>query len=188
MTERTTNYSLAKPGENDTLNVEQLNADMDTVDNELNKLSGSLAIVQHTDIATRDITEGQFVCWKGSLYKASTDIAEGDTLSLGNLTACTGGGLNEYTKKWNTLFAFIGVAWLDPGKSMEMHPSNFINSQMRDHNCTEFGGIVGYRILNDNNVISSGLVLATITREACVVKNLSSSELSGDVVIYFLAR
>lgn len=186
--QETTNYKFKKPEGSDQLDVNTINEESDALDNALDKLSGALAIVQHTNTATRDIAEGQFVCWKGSLYKASADITEGDTLSVSNLTACSGGGLNEYTKKWSTLFAFIGVAWLDPGKSMEMHPSNFINSQMRDHNCTEFGGIVGYRILNDNNVISSGLVLATITREACVVKNLSSAELSGDVVVYFLAR
>ena len=57
-----------------------------------------VAIVQTTNTATRAISSGQFVLWKGSLYTASSAIASGATLSSSNLTAVSGGvanGLNS---------------------------------------------------------------------------------------------
>ena len=54
-----------------------------------------VAIVQTTDTATQAISSGQFVLWKGSLYKASSAIASGATLSSSNLTAVSGGVANE---------------------------------------------------------------------------------------------
>lgn len=55
----------------------------------------NIAIVQTTNTATRAISSGQFVLWKGSLYKASAAIASGATLSSSNLTAVSDGVANE---------------------------------------------------------------------------------------------
>ena len=61
----------------------------------LDSLPADLAIVESGNNATHNITSGQFVVWKGSLYKASAAIASGDALSSSNLTAVTDGGLND---------------------------------------------------------------------------------------------
>ena len=58
-----------------------------------------VAIVQTTDTATRAISSGQFVLWKGSLYTASSAIASGATLSLSNLTAVSDGVANNLLPK-----------------------------------------------------------------------------------------
>ena len=70
----------------------------------LDNLPADLAIVESGDNATHNITSGQFVVWKGSLYKASAAIASGDALSSSNLTAVTNGGFNDMlTKSAQTL-------------------------------------------------------------------------------------
>lgn len=58
-------------------------------------LSGCVAYVETTNTAVNAIAAGEFVVWKGVLYKASTDIEIGDSLSVSNLDSVTGGGLNE---------------------------------------------------------------------------------------------
>lgn len=56
--------------------------------------NGNIGIVQNTNTATQNITAGQYVIWKGTLYTASSAIASGATLSSSNLTAVSNGGLN----------------------------------------------------------------------------------------------
>lgn len=56
----------------------------------------NVGIVQNGNNATQNITKGQYVIWKGALYTASAAIASGTTLSDSNLTAVTGGGLNQF--------------------------------------------------------------------------------------------
>ena len=51
-------------------------------------------IVQLTDTATKNITSGKYVIWKGSLYTASSNIVTGETLSLSNLDPVSDGGFN----------------------------------------------------------------------------------------------
>lgn len=62
---------------------------------EIAKLKSDLGIVEDTDIATHAIAKGQYVIWHGELYTASSAISIGNALSLSNLTAVSGGGLNE---------------------------------------------------------------------------------------------
>ena len=58
-------------------------------------ISSGLAYVELTNTATHNIPEGSYVVWKGILYKASYIISIGDPLSGSNLTAVSGGGLND---------------------------------------------------------------------------------------------
>ena len=51
----------------------------------------AIAIVEDGDTATNNITQGQYVMWKGALYQASSAISSGTTLSSSNLTAKTNG-------------------------------------------------------------------------------------------------
>lgn len=67
----------------------------DTYANGSVEFGSNIGIVQNTDTATQNISEGQYVIWKGALYTASAAIASGATLSSSNLTAVTGGGLNS---------------------------------------------------------------------------------------------
>lgn len=62
---------------------------------EINKIKSDIGIVEETDIATHAIASDQYVIWKGELYKASTAIAVGTTLSLSNLTQITDGAVND---------------------------------------------------------------------------------------------
>ena len=45
-----------------------------------------IGIVEKTDTATHNISQGQYVIWKGKLYTASSAISIGNTLSSSNLT------------------------------------------------------------------------------------------------------
>lgn len=73
-----------------------------TIPNTARQISGtkaSIGIVADGSTATQNITAGQYVIWKGALYTASTNIATGATLSISNLTAVPGGGLNALNGK-----------------------------------------------------------------------------------------
>ena len=58
---------------------------------EIDDIKADIGIVEDTDTATHTIAAGQYVIWKGSLYKASTAIPATTALSLSNLTAVSNG-------------------------------------------------------------------------------------------------
>lgn len=62
----------------------------------LDNVESNIGIVENGDNATQNISNGQYVIWKGSLYKANQAISSGAALS-GKLAAVSGGGLNEFT-------------------------------------------------------------------------------------------
>ena len=64
----------------------------------IKKVQQGLGIVQDTDTATQAISSGKYVFWKNKFKKASTNIAENDTLSMSNLVDVNGGALNEITE------------------------------------------------------------------------------------------
>lgn len=68
----------------------------------LGKLPADIAIVEDDDnnLALHNITKGSYVVWKGVLKKASAAISIGDTLSSSNLSAVTGGGMNDLNKSF----------------------------------------------------------------------------------------
>lgn len=63
----------------------------------------TLAYAEYTDTASTNISSGQYVFWKGSLYKAGSNISLGDTLSSSNLSAVSAGGLNDINTALGTL-------------------------------------------------------------------------------------
>lgn len=66
----------------------------------VNAVNGNIGIVENGDTASQNITEGQFVIWKGVLYTASAAIASGATLAVGtNLTAVSDGAANALNSK-----------------------------------------------------------------------------------------
>ena len=58
-------------------------------------VAAGVGIVETGNTASQNIASGQYVVWKGALYKASAAISAGGTLSGSNLTAVSGGGLND---------------------------------------------------------------------------------------------
>lgn len=58
-------------------------------------IASGLGYVELTNTATQNIPAGAYVVWKGVLYTASAAISIGDTLSGSNLSAVSGGGLNN---------------------------------------------------------------------------------------------
>lgn len=66
-------------------------------------VKSDIAIVEDTNNATHNITAGQYVVWKGSLYTASSNISIGDVLSGSNLSAVSNGGLNDLASALSTL-------------------------------------------------------------------------------------
>lgn len=59
------------------------------------QVKSDIAFIEDTDIATRNISKGQYVLWKGDLCQASSNISAGDLLSSSNLTAKPNGISNE---------------------------------------------------------------------------------------------
>lgn len=62
-----------------------------------------IAIIENTDIATHNITEGSYVIWKNNLYTASTAILVDDALSLSNLSPSSTNVFEEINKLINKL-------------------------------------------------------------------------------------
>lgn len=58
---------------------------------EFDLLRQDVGIVEDTDTATHNISQGQYVIWKNNLYVASAAIATGNTLSSSNLTEVSNG-------------------------------------------------------------------------------------------------
>ena len=75
----------------------------DTYANGSVEFGSNIGIVQNTNTATQSIQKEQYVIWHGALYTASAAIASGATLSGSNLTAVTGGGLNDVGGKVSAL-------------------------------------------------------------------------------------
>lgn len=86
----------------------------DTYANGSVEFGNNIGIVQNTDTATQNITEGQYVIWHGALYTASSAITSGTTLSASNLTAVSSGGFNALN---SLIAAFV------PSKSVTMPSS-----------------------------------------------------------------
>ena len=108
----TSNYNLKKPALADKIRVADFNGNFDTIDGAMNdnatliaNLKSDLGVVENTNTATHNISAGQYVIWKGSLYTASDAISSGATLSNANLTAVSGGGLNALNSKFYTVIS-----------------------------------------------------------------------------------
>ena len=85
----------------DTIPIESGSAD--SIKDVTDDLKSDIAIVEDTNNATHNISIGQYVVWKGSLYKATANISSGDGLSGTNLSAISNGGLNDLDSAINTV-------------------------------------------------------------------------------------
>lgn len=110
----TPNLNLYKPNRTDNVSViADLNDNMDKIDTFAGNVAtaesnskGTVAIVEDGNTCTHvgGIASGQYVVWKGLLYKATQAISVGTTLSTStNLSAVTDGIANELNGKLNIL-------------------------------------------------------------------------------------
>lgn len=106
----TSHYNLKKPATSDKIRIADFNGNFDIIDGQMYdnetlgaQLKADIGIVENTNTASHNISEGQYVIWKGSLYVASSAISSGATLSDANLTAVSGGGLNALNGKIDNL-------------------------------------------------------------------------------------
>lgn len=83
--------------------TDALDTRLTTAEGTITQIKSDIAIVEDTNNATHNITAGQYVVWKGSLYTASSNISIGDGLSGSNLTAVSNGGLNDLASGLATL-------------------------------------------------------------------------------------
>ena len=86
MATTTTNLGLIEPAGQDRALVANINTNSEKIDAEAGKARANFALVQNGDTATQAISQGQLVVWKGTLKKATANIASGATLSSSNLT------------------------------------------------------------------------------------------------------
>lgn len=99
MASNTTNYSLVKPAYSDTADIGTINDNMDAIDRALQALAAGEAIVSKNN-THGVISAGQYVYVHNhgtlpeGLYTANSSIVANAALSLSNLTAVSGGGLN----------------------------------------------------------------------------------------------
>ena len=102
----TTNYNLKKPALADKIRIADFNGNSDTIDGAMHdnavlgaQLKSAIGIVENTNTATHNISEGNFVIWKGVLKVASSAISTGATLSDSNLSSVPNGGMNALNSK-----------------------------------------------------------------------------------------
>lgn len=74
--------------------IEMNLSDSRTIDDANDDTNECIAWVENTNTASRNYAVGTYVIWNYALYQVSQTIAYGDTLSLSNLTAKTGGVAN----------------------------------------------------------------------------------------------
>ena len=68
------------------------------------KIRRLIGIVEDTDTAVHSIASGKYVVWKGNLYKATEDIAIGDTITSGtNCAQVSGGAMGEISNLKNAI-------------------------------------------------------------------------------------
>lgn len=132
-------------------NTSQTIADaLTSIESKTNAAYNSLAYIEETNQASHNINSGSYVLWNGSLYKASSNISIGDTLSSSNLTAVANGGfnsLNEDVANLNT--AITGTILKD---------SSITSGTLDKTFCRKIGNTVfaSGRIHTMNNVIANG--------------------------------
>ena len=76
-----------------------VNTNITNLGTRISNAESTVGIVQTGATATQNISAGQYVIWNDALYKASTNISSGDTLSGTNLNAVSDGIANELNSK-----------------------------------------------------------------------------------------
>lgn len=101
--------AISTPEAWDSTHWDQVDPIQDQVDearNTLNQLDQNLAYVESGNTASKIYKAGDFISWKGTLYKANQQIQSGASFSTGSggnldIVAGVGGGLNNFIDSGN---------------------------------------------------------------------------------------
>lgn len=108
MATTTPNLGLTKPATSDNVDITVINTNMDKIDTAVSGTPNSLAIVSNGNTHTA-ISSGQYVYVRGhsslseGLYTATSAIPVNEPLSLYNVAAVSGGGLNALNNALNRI-------------------------------------------------------------------------------------
>lgn len=168
----TPNYNLKKPALNDKIRIADFNGNADIIDGAMNdnatliaQLKSDIGIVENTNTATHNISAGQYVIWKGSLYTASSAISSGATLSDANLTAVSGGGLNALNSNLNNRFKVVNSGSIKAIKTPGIY---YLTSNVTDKPISG-GGVYVVGAYNDDTVC--GVFISEFTNEVYQIRN-----------------
>lgn len=109
--------------------------------NLIESLKGDIGIIENTDVATHSISAGSYVIWHNELYKASSAIAVDDALSASNLTAVSGGAVNELNNNFKTVTFAV---------------SKQTSSKSLDAIAFSPGDVTGYRLVGGAFIMTGG--------------------------------
>lgn len=156
------------------------------IDTNVEQIKSDLAIIENTNTATHNIPKGHFVCWKGILYIATTNITISDTLSVSNLSPVNNGGLNDLQEH---IFVFPGavitsdtaetVAASISGSQQDLHFSIPVQKNLEYVNTATLTSLVGsFRVagggylngLSYDYLTNATSVTATIDKQAGMIK------------------
>lgn len=184
MPERTTNYGLTKPGGTDTLNIEVINTDMDSVDDLMHSAHVDLALVQNGDTATKAIPAKSFLIWKGTLYITNRVIPMAGAITLAALDAVNGGGFNNAEAIWKQEHIQL-TGQIGSKETLDIELDTLIAQKMQYANETQYGGIAGYDVWD---VEGERIIITCVTNEVMTIKNLRSRTETYVIDLYFRAK
>jgi len=179
--QQTTNYGFNKPEYTDALNINVINGVMDKIDDTLFGLTESMAIVQETNIATKDISSGMYVYWNSGMHIANADIAEGDTLSSDNLddvdTTLLDTGHSIAGWKRGYIQVPIDIA---SGSTYSTNLYSAIQNFL-DRNNALFGFLLGWSIYDGYDVVVQNFEYVD-SSSSLRVRNVGSKKIEGDAL------
>lgn len=117
----TDNYQLEKPAQSDLYNVDVFNDNADKIDTALNAkaLAQDLATVESSSSASRSYAVGEYLVYNGLLYKVTSAIASGGTISPGS--NCTATNAGAQLKSLNDSFTSLDWYGLSAASSSQAH-------------------------------------------------------------------
>lgn len=176
--------------------ITQHGTDIGTLSTGISNTQADIAIVENTNNATHNITAGDYVVWKGSLYTASSNISIGDGLSGSNLSAVSNGGLNALLDKitwkdatftsatgWN--FNNQGFKYTDDGK---VFITGYFTSHTQVNSPTQIGSVpagtrpiveLDFEVPISNGTVDIGTAVVTIAQNG----NVSVATMSATGII-----
>ena len=131
MATQTTNLKLKKPAYSDVADIMDINDNMDALDKAVAGAQNGLAVIANGNTHAA-ISSGQYVYVRGhsslaeGLYRATASIATNASLSTGNLSAVSTGGLNGLQSQIDTLNSKFTTNFSATGNSREEFVTNLI--------------------------------------------------------------
>lgn len=148
-----------------------------------NKLAGDIATVQTSNTATRNFAVGEYIVYNGIMYKVTTAIASGGTLTPGtNLTATNAGA---QLKSLNDSLNVKAVGFTPSSEQSNLNASTLVIRQFGDHVLSIYGFIRGINTTANQLVslgyINGGIIPGDAVRFLC---NVGANAFTTDETCY----